>query len=407
MLGAIEGGVTGVVAKVAFEGVVGKTTLDAAVAFLASAPAFANLASSIWTGFSHGRHKIRFITGMQLLAAGLVVSIAFLPRSDIGLIILMVAAIGGRMCWAGVVTLRSTVWRVNYPRDARASLAAGIALLQAIMLAGASFVISRTLNHFGLEAVRVLYPIAAGSGVFGALVYMRLRMRGHMRILSAERAGPRPRAFATIVRAPVEVVRVLKRDRRYRRFMLGMFTFGIGNLAVTGPLIIVLDEVFHFGYDAMLFTATIPILLIIPSVRIWSKVLDRMHIVSFRVIHVWIFVIATTCFLIGTLTHTTALIAIGAMCRGIGFGGGVLGWNLGHHDFAPADQTSAYMNVHVTLTGVRGLIGPALAILGYRTLEAAGYHGAWIFAACLFLNLIGAWIFIALKREMGDMALEN
>ena len=48
--GAVEGGVTGAIAKNVFEGVVNETLLNYAVAVLTGAPAFANIASFLWAG---------------------------------------------------------------------------------------------------------------------------------------------------------------------------------------------------------------------------------------------------------------------------------------------------------------------------------------------------------------------
>jgi hypothetical protein len=53
------------------------------------------------------------------------------------------------------------------------------------------------------------------------------------------------------------------------------------------------------------------------------------------------------------------------------------------------------MGVHVTLTGVRGLLAPVGAILLYDRFGS----GKWVFAVCLALNIIGAIGFVALARH--------
>ena len=60
MLGAVEGGIVGVLAKNIFETAASTRALNLCVAVLAGAPAFANVTSFIWAALSHGRHKIRF-----------------------------------------------------------------------------------------------------------------------------------------------------------------------------------------------------------------------------------------------------------------------------------------------------------------------------------------------------------
>ena len=58
------------------------------------------------------------------------------------------------------------------------------------------------------------------------------------------------------------------------------------------------------------------------------------------------------------------------MVLAFAYAGSNLGWNLGHNDFASVGRAQHYMGVHVTLTGVRGAIGPPAGILIYQWLEA-------------------------------------
>ena len=69
--------------------------------------------------------------------------------------------------------------------------------------------------------------------------------------------------------------------------------------------------------------------------------------------------------------------------------------HLGHHDFAPRQQASQYMGVHVTLTGIRGLIAPVVAVGLYEMLEATrSGSGPWVLAACLCLTIVGTLGFV-------------
>ena len=61
---------------------------------------------------------------------------------------------------------------------------------------------------------------------------------------------------------------------------------------------------------------------------------------------------------------------LGALLLAFAYAGSNLGWNLGHNDFASVGRAQHYMGVHVTLTGVRGAIGPPAGILIYQWLES-------------------------------------
>jgi hypothetical protein len=395
MMGAVEGGVVSVVAKNIFAGSVPERSLNFAVALLAGAPAFANVTSFLWAALSHGRNKIRFLAGLQVAAVLLIAHVAFAPKSTLGLVMVLIGAIGARVCWSGVITVRATVWQANYPRAVRASMAGKLATVQAIMLASVGLAIGLALR-VDESSFRLLYPLAAGFGLLGAVVYSRMRMRGHAALVGQERRD----AADSSSFGGFRMWSILARDRAYRRYMIAMFVFGIGNLMVTAPMVIMLRDVFGFGYlGGILVMATIPIILMPLSIPIWSRLLDGVHVVRFRVFHCWTFVAATAAATAAALTRDPIYLWIFAACKGMAFGGGVLGWNLGHLDYASIDRSAQYMGVHVTLTGIRGVIGPLAAVAIYEWLETTNPGAGWgVFALCLGLNLVGAAGFIVLNR---------
>jgi hypothetical protein len=70
---------------------------------------------------------------------------------------------------------------------------------------------------------------------------------------------------------------------------------------------------------------------------------------------------------------------------------GSLGWTLGHYDFAPRGEVTRYMALHVTLTGMRGLVVPPLTIALYYLLQALDSRaGPYALLVPLGLIVIGA-----------------
>jgi len=396
MLGAIEGGVVSVLAKNAFEGAVAPRALNLAVAVLSGAPAFANIASFLWAALSHGRHKIRFLVGLQVATAVLVALVALAPLNGAGLVMLTAGVVGARLCWSGVVTVRSTVWRANYRRSERATVAGKLATVQALTMTAVGLVIGAAMNY-NEDAFRLLYPLAALGGLLGAFAYRRLRVRGHRALVRAEQAAVNP----------LGSWRPVLGDRRFRRFMGCQFVFGIGNMMITAPLIIMLREEFAMGYlGGMLICSVIPLLLMAVTIPAWSRLMDRVHIVHFRAIHSWVAVAVAATMLLGALLREPSLIWVAAALRGVSFGGGMLAWNLGHHDFAPLADASRYMGVHVTLTGARGLLAPLLAVGLYDLLNGlSDGAGAWVFGVCVALTATGALGFGFMHRAMTARAV--
>jgi len=394
MMGAIEGGVVGVLTKRMFDGVVDESILDWSVASLAAAQGFASISSFLWAAFSHGRHKIRFITALKIACVILVGAVSFVPQSPLGLALILFCVIGTRVCYTGIVTLRTTVWQANHPRVNRAFVAGRIATVQALVLAAVGFGVGQAMD-LNEQAIRWVYPVAASFGVLGAWIYSKIRVEGHREILQDERKSPHLVSYL-----PWKTLQLLFEDTQFAKYMACQFIFGVGNLMLTAPLVIILSEQFELTYlGEILIISTIPILMIPLSTLFWAKLLRRMHVLSFRSIHSWFFVVSSICIGVSIATHSVAGLWVGAAIRGIGFGGGVLAWNLGHQDYAPVEQSARYMGLHVTLTGIRGLLAPAFGMALYSILMSKGYQaGPLVFYVGAMLSAIGGIGFILLAK---------
>lgn len=403
MLGAVEGGTMAIIVRKAFVGGEGITDrwLDWAVAAVTAAPNVANLTSFAWASLAHGKPKVKFIATLQMITAFLVAALALCPHNAAGLIALVLLVFAARTTWTGVITIRTAVWGNNYPRADRARIAGKMATVQSLALALVGFVIGVAMD-WDEDAFHWLFPLMAVGGLVGNAIYRKVRLRGQRRLARAELEG---RATSRPSLNPVVILRVLRGDRAYRRFMSCMFVFGLGNLMLAAPLAIVLSDGFHVSYrDGILITSAIPLGLMPLAIPLWSRLLDRRHVVEFRAVHSWSFVLAAVLQFLGAWTLEIGFFWAAAVANGIAYAGGVLAWNLGHHDFAPAHRDSEYMGVHVTLTGLRGLLAPFLAVFIYRYFDAradgAAGGGFWVFGICVLLNLIGAVGFVRMRREM-------
>lgn len=401
VLAVVEGGVIGVIARNAFDGVVPRTRLNFVVALMMAAPEFANISSFLWTALAHGRPKVRFINHLQLATVALVLLLAFVPRSEPGLYLLGVLVVLARVCIGGVVTLRASIWRANYTRLYRARATGSFSTISVLVIAACGLLFGKAMDLWD-QSFRVLIPICAVAGALAASSYARIRVRGHARLLAAERADPAARPSLN----PLAMRRVLTSDRAYDAFMTSLFIIGTGNLMLSAPLVFTLKERFGAEYlGGIAVLNTIPSLVIPWFIPLWARLLARVHVVRFRAIHSWVFVVAQAVVLLAVVTRTFWLLYLSSALLGAAYGGGTLAWNLGHLDFAPGPRSNLYMGVHVTLNGVRGIIAPLLAVSIYEWLESrAEGQGAWVFAFSVVLCAVGALGFVTLSRVMGERA---
>ncbi|MGH7242402.1 MAG: MFS transporter [Phycisphaerales bacterium] len=410
-LGIVEGGVISNIAKRRFESVVESDALNFYVALLFAAPDLANILSFFWSGLSHGRKKIPLINILQLAVILLIGLMAFTPATRAGLVAMVAIAILARVCWSGIITLRPTVWRSNYPAIMRATAVGNFQTMQYIMAGVVGIVVGSVLNgNPNMFRALVLSVAAVGLGAFIATRKQRVRREARMRRAEIDSA-PRMKPW----QGPLVVWRVLHKDRMWARFMLWMFVLGLGNMLLGPILTIVLRDQFELGYlRSILITSSITALVMPLSIPMWARYLDRSHVVRFRARQTWVFVFSAFVACFGVLFHRVELLYLTAVLQGIAYGGGTLAWNLGHVDFAPPTHTSQYMASHVTLNGIRGLIAPFVAVGLYNGAVVAGLNlmglgvtttaAAGVLAVSAIMCAVGATGFSRLHAHMGDRA---
>jgi hypothetical protein len=395
-LGAVEGAVAAALVKAWFGSNLPTLWVDLAMALAAGAPAFANLASFWFAAHQLGRDKIIWTMRWQMATMFAVALLALAPRGAWGLLLVTVAVIAARVAWVGVITLRSVVWRSNFPDAARARLTSRLSALNAVLMAISGAAVGWLLAH-AQGALPAYFVLVAGIGAFGALQYRRLRLRAHGSLRERERALQQSGAM----RPSLAGLRaVLREDAGYRRYMQGMFVFGSGNLMLPAPLLLCLDSGLGLSvFDQVLLVGTLPLLVLPFAIMGWARWYDRVHIVEFRAVHAWSFVSASLLFLLGCISHSQPLLYLGAVMLGVGYAGGQLGWNLGHNDYARPEQAALYMGVHVSLTGIRGLAAPLIGVGLFHAVESLqrGAGGYALILPCL-LNTVGAIGFVRMAR---------
>jgi len=401
-LGALEGGVVGVLVKNEFAGAAPTAWINLAVALVAGAPAFANMASLSISGLAEGRDKTAWVSRLMLLTALALFVIALMPYTGWGLIGLTLAMVTARLAWAGVITLRAAIWRANFPRHVRAQITGRITVIYSMIIALTAAVLGGVMSIWP-DSWRWMFPLAGVLGVLAALRYQRMRIRMGARLRRNEQAQRLHRRGGQFRAA----FGILRTDLWFRRYMLTMFAFGSGNLMVIALLVIILNDQFGFAkLSQMLITTSLPLIGVAVFTPIWARRLDATHILDYRARQAWSFVLAIGLFAVATILSQAWLFWVGAIALGAAFAGGKLGWNLGHNDFASDEQSTLYMGIHVTLTGIRGLIAPLTGVMVYQWLEALGQGlGRWVLLFPFTLTLGAAVTFVLLARMRRRMAM--
>ena len=393
----MEGGVIGVIADKVYH------AHPAWIAFATAAPMFASLTSVWWARLAERVRPVPLLVALQAAVVVSVAAVALLPRSPLGLVLLMTLLVVARVAIGATVTVRSLVWTHNYPRAVRARVIARLAILSQAAMAGMGVVAGLALDRRH-EALPSLYLFAAAVGALGAWFYAGVRLRGDDARAAAANAAPRPPRTSTW--------RVLREDPLFARYLGWQFVLGISNMMIEPALVYAVSREMGAGYGTSIAIVTVvPNVLSMATLPLWARSVDRMHAAEFRAKHSWLWVIAQGVMGLGTLMGSVFWIGFGRVVYGIARGGGNLAWSLGHNDFAHPERAGLYMGVHATLTGLRGVFAPFVGMLLYLgsaphalpfgfVLPAVPALGGWMMVLAAGLALVATLGFVRLQRDV-------
>jgi MFS family permease len=392
----MEGGFVGVIADKVHH------AHPAWIAFATAAPMFANLSSVWWARLAERVRPVPMLVSLQGTLVACVAAVALLPRSPLGLVLLMTLLVTARLAIGAVVTVRSVVWTHNYPRAVRARVTARLAILSQAAMAAMGVLAGLALDRQP-ETMPWLFALAATLGVLGAWSYSGVRVQGED-VAAPAPLRARPQRASTW--------RVLREDPLFARYLGWQFLLGVSNMMIEPAVVYAVSREMGAGYGTSIAIVTVvPNLLSMATLPLWARWVDRMHAAEFRAKHSWLWVLSQGVMGLGTLTGSVPWIGFGRVVFGIARGGGNLAWSLGHNDFAHPERAGLYMGVHATLTGLRGMFAPFVGMLLYLgaapralpfglVLPAVPAFGGWMMVLAAGLALWATLGFARLQREI-------
>ncbi|HLA73406.1 MAG TPA: MFS transporter [Steroidobacteraceae bacterium] len=403
-LGLVEGATAAVLIKKTFMHAASPWFVNLAVAFVSGAPALSNVVSFVWANLAHGRARIGLMVGLQAGFAILVGLLGVAPHALGGLAFAVASILIARVVWTGILTVRAAVWSANYPRAAIGRYTGRIVIVSSLAVAVAAATAAWVLDQ-GVIDSRWLFGGGAVAGLIAAWLYRAARVRREFALLAEENAViGRSEPFSLGM-----LFEILKKDPHFREYMFWMGVFGGGNLMLTSQLVVIFSEHLHLSASAQIALLSIVPLGLLPLfVPFWARMFDRGHVVEYRARQGWALVAAVALLTVGTWIAWLPLLWFGAVVLAFAYAGSNLGWNLGHNDFASVGRAQHYMGVHVTLTGVRGAIGPPAGILIYQWLESLR-PGFGLYSLVLPLAFVtaGAAGFSHMRRVMRSQSVNS
>jgi len=184
-------------------------------------------------------------------------------------------------------------------------------------------------------------------------------------------------------RNPMGNFKYIFQDRSFGYVLLTWFIMGFANLW-TIPLKVDYVTSAEYGIEGSAIFVALVITVIPDTMRMlfipfWARLFDRMNFVTLRILLNLLFAIGVATFFI---SKNPWIIGAGSAFIGIAFAGGSIAWNLWVTKYAPPGKTAAYMSVHVSLTGIRGTIGP---VIGYWAASQVGLLNIGLLSAAMMV----------------------
>ena len=419
LAGVVEGQFASVVVSKSFHG------SPLLIAIATATPVAAFISSLVWGMLCVGRPKIRlltFFTAGTALCAGIAGAV---PTSGVGAVWFIAQVAAAQVLAAGVVTVRSAVWRSNYPREVRGRITAGLQRVRFIVSV-LTVLLAAAICDRDPMSYRYIFPVAAAVGLVAAWMTRRLHIRGERSMLERHgqplpdgdlrRGLAEPFSLTTLI-SPGHVlgqmVRVLRNDRRFMLYCVAQFFVGVANLMTISIVAVAITRDLPFGETWGFWVSTallvaLPQLVVLGSLERWGRLFDRLGVLRFRVINVALWTVSILMGMLATLVAVgldelnpiyfpvaVGLFVLRSIFYGLGRAGGALAWHLGHLHFARPEEAEIYMGIHVSFTGFRGLVAPLGGIWLWQTI---GWP-VWLIA--LTFSLVSLALYGAMARQEG------
>jgi MFS family permease len=249
----------------------------------------------------------------------------------------------------------SSTYRATYPRDVLGRAIGQLTFCQfstmipSVLLAG-------WISDQYPESYKLLFPLAALSGLVACTFYKRLRIAN----------AAAPAAATKSLRGGLADARaVLVHDRAFLLLQVGFFLCG-GAFFMSNHVTLMLshDELGFTAGDLALWLSVLPQIALAATSLVWGRVLDRIGIVRARLGIAILMTFYLSCYFLGIYWRLPWLICVGSLLRGASEGGGQVTWAIASVQSAPrAEDVPLYNGIHFVLNGIRGLVMPGIGSL--------------------------------------------
>ncbi|MDD2423797.1 MAG: MFS transporter [Candidatus Cloacimonetes bacterium] len=334
---------------------------------------------SIWWGrlFERSRHKSRYFLLAGVFGRLVLVYAIWLTTMNEYLVIM------GMMFSANslLIPAQNTIYQKNI-RDKRRAWVFGYALSIGVGVSIAlTYVAGRLLDN-SENSFRWILAITGAAGFISCFLLSRIKI--NQPLIDIGLRKPKIKLRDVFLDPILRTRTLLKENKPFACFERSFTLYGMGFIMMQPIIPIYMVDKLQLSYTnnfmAKGILSQIGMLLLSP---VLGKLHDKMHPLkyigfSFALLMVFPLLFVLSSIWAGESAIAVAIVFLAYSIFGVAMTGVNMAWNMSSIFFAGTQDAAMYQSVHVTLSGVRGLMAP---VLGFALLRLVSIESVFIVAA--------------------------
>jgi MFS family permease len=268
-----------------------------------------------------------------------------------------------------LIPAQNSIYQSNIESSRRAKVYGYTMSLGMLVAVIFTFFAGRMLDRND-QYFRIILAVTAICGLIASLLLSLVKIKKH-----ESSTEPVPFSWQDALHDPIKrSLALLKTNKPFAAFERSFSIYGMGFIMVQPVLPIYLVDMLKLTYTGNFIAkgviSQIPILILSPYLGKWH---DRLHPFRFICFFFGLLALFPALIIASALTLKWHLLSVGLVYLafaifGIAMAGVNIAWNMGSIFFAGKEDASMYQSVHVTMTGIRGILAPMLGLLLLKTL---------------------------------------
>ncbi len=336
---------------------------------------------SIWWGrvFEKSCHKQRILLLAGVIGRLTLVYAIWLSTMNEYLVLLALLFSANSI----LIPAQNSIYQRNVDVSRRAKVFGYTTSVSQLISVAFTFAAGRLLD-LDEQSFRWVLVATGLAGFMHAAFLSFIRIQEPVLKPSCEKINWRETALAPIKRT----FKLLKENHQFAAFERSFSIYGMGFIMMQPIIPIYLVDRLQLSYTTNFLAKGIlsqmGLLLLSPMI---GKIHDRVHPFrfisgSFAMLMFFPLLIVVSSLWQGSTVMPTVFVFIAYAVFGVAMAAVNMAWNMGSIFFAGKEDASMYQSVHVTMTGIRGLIAP---VLGFTLLRLFGITMVFVVAAGFLL----------------------